>query len=239
MGPMVGRLAGLALVSVVLAGCQGDAPEAAAEAEPSGCADVQIIGIRGQGQSLDAHRGLGAEVDGIADALAAELASAGTVRTTAIRHESGLGSWDEYVEDVAEGRELLAERLGSVAAECPDTRVAVIGFSQGSQIAREELASQPELARGVDVLVLVGSPLRDPLSPFRHVELPGGMPSAGGRLGPGPGLGDLSLRTVEACVTGDIVCANDGSSDLAVHRKAYERPAVARAIADAAADPMG
>lgn len=236
---MIGRLAGLALVSVVLAGCQGDAPEAAAEAEPSGCADVQIVGIRGQGQSLDAHRGLGAEVDGIATALADELASTGTVRKTAIRHESGLGSWDDYVEDVAEGRELLGERLRSIVAECPDTRVAVIGFSQGSQIAREELAAEPELARAVDALVLVGSPLRDPSSPFRHVKLPGGVPSAAGRLGPGPDLGDLSERTVEACVTGDTVCASDGSSDLAVHRKAYEKPAVAQAIADTAADVLG
>jgi len=234
---MLRRTAALAMGCALLTGCQSD-PTGARE-QPSGCADVQIVGVRGQGQSLDAHRGLGAEVDGIAKALAADLGSAGTVRTTAIRHASGLGSWDEYVEDVAEGRELLGERLRSIAAECPDTRVAVIGFSQGSQIAREELATELELAHDVDALVLVGSPLRDPSSPFRHVELPGGVPSAGGRLAPGPDLGDLSERTVEACVTGDTVCASDGSSDIAVHRKAYEKSAVARAIADATADVLG
>lgn len=234
---MLPRTAALAMGCALLTGCQSSPTDEREQA--SNCPAIEIVGIRGQGQSLDAHRGLGAEVDGIATALADDLASTGTVRTTAIRHESGLGSWDDYVEDVAEGRELLGERLRSLAAECPDTRVAVIGFSQGSQIAREALAAEPGLARDVDALVLVGSPLRDPSSPFHHVELPGGVPSAGGRLGPGPDLGDLSARTVEACVTGDTVCANDGSSDLAVHRKAYERPAVAQAIADAAADVLG
>lgn len=234
---MLPRTAALAMGCALLTGCQSSPTDEREQA--SSCPAIEIVGIRGQGQSLDAHRGLGAEVDGIATALADDLASTGTVRTTAIRHASGLGSWDEYVEDVAEGRELLGERLRSIATECPDTRVAVIGFSQGSQIAREELAAEPELARDVDALVLVGSPLRDPASPFRHVELPGGLPPDAGRLGPGPDLGDLSDRTVEACVTGDTVCASDGSSDLAVHRKAYEKPAVARAIADAAADVLG
>jgi pimeloyl-ACP methyl ester carboxylesterase len=233
MAPMLCRIATLALASVAIAGCRGAAPEAPAEAEPSGCAAVEIIGIRGQGQSLQTRRGLGAEVEGIADLLADDHASLGTVRATAIRHASRLGSWHEYLEDVKDGRERLSARVRSIATDCPDTRIAVIGFSQGSQIAREELAAQPRLSEHVDVLVLVGSPVRDPSSAVHHAPLAGGVPTAGSRLGPGPDLGALADRTVEACITGDAVCA--GGTDDSIHRNAYEEPQAARAIADAAA----
>lgn len=232
---MLRRITALTLASVALAGCREAAPGPSAEDEPSGCAVVEIVGIRGQGQSSEARRGLGAEVEGIAELLADDVASLGTVRTTAIRHVSRSGSWDDYLEDVADGRKRLNSTLGSIVADCPDTRIVVIGFSQGSQIAREELAAQPRLARHVDALVLVGSPVRDPSSPFHQVPLAGGVPTSGSRLGPGPDLGDLSARTVEACITGDAVCASDGSSDDTIHRQAYEEPRVARAIASAAA----
>lgn len=229
------RIAALALGLVVLAGCQGGGPDASPEPSRSGCPAVEIVGLRGQGQSLEANAGLGTEVRLISDELANDVESLGTVRTTAIRHVSRLGSWDEYVEDVADGRKRLNSTLGSIVADCPDTRIVVIGFSQGSQIAREELAAQPRLTRNVDALVLVGSPMRDPTSPFHQVPLAGGVPTSGGRLGPGPDLGDLSARTVEACITGDAVCASDDSSDDSIHRQAYEEPSVAGAIASAAA----
>lgn len=218
--------------SALLAGCRDGTGEDA-PAPSSGCPAVEIVGLRGQGQSLDANDGLGTEVRLIADELADELSSLGSVRTTAIRHASRLGSWDQYVADVEDGRSRLRARIRSIIEDCPDTRIAVVGFSQGSQIAREELAARPALARHVDVLVLVGSPLRDPGGRFMPVMLPGGIPSGGGRLGPGPELGPLGTRTVEACRTGDPVCA--GGSDDSVHRHAYEDPDVVRAIAGAAA----
>ena len=233
-GPVLGRLAALVTAIAVLTGCAGGPPETPREEASTGCPAVEIVGIRGQGQSLEAHGGLGAEVEGISGLLAADLAPLGPVRTTAIRHASRLGSWDQYVEDVRDGRERLRSRVRAVAQDCPDTRIAVIGFSQGSQIAREELAARPRLARHVDALVLVGSPQRDPAAPVPHVSLPGGVPPGGSRLGPGPDLGDLATRTVEACSTGDIVCTTDGSDDT-IHRHIYEEPQVARAIADAAA----
>ncbi|MBA4608587.1 cutinase family protein [Aeromicrobium sp. Marseille-Q0843] len=232
---MLGRTVVLALACFALAGCDAASSGTPSEAEPSGCAAVEIVGIRGQGQFLEANDGLGTEVSRISAALADDLASLGTVRTTAIRHASGLGSWDEYLEDVRDGRDRLRTHLRSVAADCPDAKITVIGFSQGSQVARQELAADPRLARHVDVLVLVGSPVRDPSSPFEHVELTGGVPAEAGRLGPGPDLGELAERTVEACIAGDAVCAAGSSPDDTIHRHAYEDPDVAQAIAYAAA----
>lgn len=221
----------MVVLSVVLAGC-GTAPDGAASTEDD-CAGTTIIGIRGQGQSLDANGGLGREVKGIAAALADDLG--GDVRTEAIRHRSRLGSMADYTADVADGRRLLAVRLRTEVAECPDSRLVVIGFSQGSQIAREGLADQPKLARSVDALVLVGSAVHDPGSPVTRVDLPGPEPDRAGSLGPGPDLGDLAARTVEACIIGDDVCAlpPDRPQDYAIHQHAYEDPDVARAIAAA------
>ncbi|SKB03688.1 cutinase family protein [Aeromicrobium choanae] len=235
---MLGRTVVLAVAIVALAGCHGAPSGTPAEAEPSGCPAVEIVGIRGQGQSLKANDGLGTEVSRISGALADDLGSLGTVRTTAIRHASRLGSWDQYLEDVRDGRERLHDEVRSIVSDCPETRIAVIGFSQGSQIAREELAADPRLARHVDVLVLVGSPLRDPSSAVEPVSLPGGVPPGAGRLGPGPDLGELAERTVEACITGDAVCAAGSSPDDTIHRHAYEEPDVARAIAAAAATAL-
>ncbi|WP_286929701.1 MULTISPECIES: cutinase family protein [Aeromicrobium] len=231
---MLGRTVVLALACFALAGCDAASSGTPAEAEPSGCAAVEIVGIRGQDQSLEANDGLGTEVSRISAALADDP-GLGAVRTTAIRHASRLGSWDQYLEDVRDGRRRLGKEVRSIVADCPETRIAVIGFSQGSQVAREELAVDPRLARHVDVLVLVGSPLRDPSSPFEHVELTGGVPAEAGRLGPGADLGELAERTVEACIAGDAVCAAGSSPDDTIHRHAYEDPDVAQAIADAAA----
>ena len=230
---MLPRTAALAVGCALLTGCQSSPTDEREQA--SNCPAVEIVGIRGQLQSLDANGGLGREVRLIAAALADKVVSSGDVRTTAIRHASRLGTWDEYVEDVRDGRKRLREHLESVVAGCPDTAIAVIGFSQGSQVAREELAATPRLAEHVDALVLVGSPVRDPSSPFEHVALAGGVPPGAGRLEPGPDLGELAPRTVEACITGDAVCAAGSSSDDSIHRHAYEKSDVARAIADAAA----
>lgn len=230
---MLDRIAALALALALLAGCGDDGRDPSPTTKRSGCPAVEIVGIRGQGQSLGANGGLGTEVRLIADELTDDVASLGAVRTTAIRHASRLGSWDEYVEDVDDGRTRLRSRLRGFVDACPQARIAVVGFSQGAQIAQQELAARPALARHVDVLVLVGSPLRDRGGRFMPVMLPGGIPSGGGRLAPGPDLGHLGTRTVEACRAGDPVCA--GGSDDSVHRHAYEAPAAVRAIASAAA----
>lgn len=223
---------GVIAVLLVLAGCGTGTERSAAPGD--GCPDTTIIGLRGQGQSLRANGGLGREVKGIATALSDDLG--GDVRVEAVRHRSRLGSMAEYSEDVADGRRLLRTDLRSAIRRCPDSPMVVIGFSQGSQIAREELAARPTLAAEVDALVLVGSPVHDPDSPVTRVDLPGPAPDRAGSLGPGPDLGDLADRTVEACIAGDDVCALPAGrpQDYAIHRSAYEDPAVARAIAAAA-----
>ncbi len=229
----MGRMKPPAVIAIVvlLAGCGSTE----AQQEPAGCPDTTIVGIRGQGQSLEANGGLGAEVRGIAEDVAEELG--GDVDVQAVRHRSRPAGMAEYIQDVAEGRQLLRSAVRTAAADCPDAQIIVIGFSQGSQIARAELAARPALADEVAALVLVGSPVRDPASPVHRVDLVGPEPTSGGSLGPGPDLGDLASLTVEACIIGDVVCAHDGTSlDYTVHKHAYEARQVQQSIADATVD---
>ncbi len=228
----------LGLLAVLATGCgRGDAaPDDVVADAVDGCPDVQVVGLRGQAQSLEHHRGLGTEVDAVATALERRLADRGVehVEVDAVEHRSrDASALGAYADDVADGRARLADDLREVAEDCPEARVVVLGFSQGAQIAQETLASDPGLAAGVDLLGLVGSPRHDPDAPFVRVDLPGPEPGREGVLGAGPDLGPLASRTVSACLTGDVVCDADGGSDYAVHKHGYEPDPVSAAIATA------
>lgn len=236
--PVTRGLALCTVVAAVLAGCgRGDATQALPDAV-DGCPQVQVVGVRGQSQSLDANRGLGTEVNGVASALEKRLRDAGVeeIDVDAIRHRSrDAADLSVYEADVDEGRALLQERIEKSAEDCPDARVVVLGFSQGAQIAQETLGGDPDLAQDVSALGVLGSPRHDPDAPVRELDLAGPTASEPGSLGAGPDLGALYDRTVDACLDGDVVCSYDGGEDLTVHKHGYEDPAVASAMADAVA----
>jgi pimeloyl-ACP methyl ester carboxylesterase len=234
----------LVVCALVLAGCggaQGGGAEGrdSTASEPGRgdrCPEVQVVGVRGQSQSLDRHRGLGTEVDGIVTALERRLDRDGVdrVAVAAVRHRSrDAADLSTYDADVAQGRRLLARLLDREVGRCPGARVVVVGFSQGAQIAQETLADRPGLARGVDALALVGSPRHDPGSRFTHLDLPGPTAMLPGSVGAGPDLGALDARTVDACLARDVVCDADGGADYTVHKHGYEDVAVGGQVADA------
>lgn len=230
------RLVSLVVVCVlVLTGCSATGDDVLPEAA-DGCPQVQVVGIRGQSQSLEKHRGLGTEVDGVVTALERRLADDGVdeVDVQAVEHRSRDASdVDVYDADVAQGRRLLARQLTASVRDCPDARLVVVGFSQGAQIAQETLADDPGLARRVDALGLIGSPRHDPDAPFVRLDLPGSAATLDGSLGAGPDLGALADRTVDACLTRDVVCDADGGTDYTVHKTGYEDAAIAQELASA------
>ncbi len=223
------------LCSASLAGCSavGDARGAAGG---DTCPDVQVVGVRGQSQSLERNRGLGTEVNRVVTDLQQELEDRGVdeVRVEASKHRSrDTSDPDVYDADVAAGRERLDTLLRDRVASCPDARLVVVGFSQGAQIAQETLAAAPRLAEHVDALGLIGNPRHDPDAGFIEVDLPGPTARLEGSLGAGPDLGALTGRTVDACLSQDVVCDADGGTDYTVHKKGYEPAAIARRVADA------
>lgn len=236
------RLVPTLVAALVLTACGGSGsalPGGDDTATADGCPQVEVVGLRGQSQSLGHHRGLGTEVDRVVTRMTDLLHDEGVddVKVEAIRHASHDASdLTTYDRDVAQGKRLLTKRLRAVRATCPSSKVAVVGFSQGSQIAEETLAGSTAVAKDVDLLVLVGNPRHDPAGQVTHVDLPGPEPTGHGSLGAGPALGALAARTVEACVSGDVVCnlPTSGPRDYTTHQHAYEGPAVSQAIAEAA-----
>lgn len=240
--PWTARLTLLACAVTMLAGCgDGDAttPEDVV-AQVGDCPQVQVVGVRGKSQSLDRHRGLGTELDGIVTRLESTLAERGTDRVDvdAIHHRSrATDERTDYDADVAAGSHLLLEKLGDVAEDCPDVELVVAGFSQGAQVAQETLAAHPRLAEHVTVLALVGSPRHDPSAPVDHLDLPGDAATRPGSLGAGPSLGPLAARTVVACRSDDDVCDTPagGVEGLAGHKHGYTTDTVRDEVADAVA----
>jgi pimeloyl-ACP methyl ester carboxylesterase len=205
------------------------------------CPDVQVVGVRGQAQSLEKNRGLGTEVDQVVTALQEDLGRDGAdeVSVEALEHRSrDAADLDVYDADVTAAREELADLLRTRLRECPDAETVVVGFSQGAQIAQETLAEQPRIAARVDALGLIGNPRHNPDAGFAEVDLPGPVARLAGSLGPGPDLGDLADRTVDACLGGDVVCDADGGSDYTIHKTGYEDPAIGREIAAALAGTL-
>ncbi|KQY59644.1 hypothetical protein ASD11_08840 [Aeromicrobium sp. Root495] len=242
------RLVPLLVAALVLSACGGAGgamPRGGDDAaKADGCPQVEVVGLRGQSQSLDHHRGLGTEVDQVVTRMTELLQDAGVddVLVEAIRHDSHDASdLGIYEADVRQGERLLTARLKEVSATCPSSRLVVVGFSQGSQIASETLASTPSLAKDVDLLVLIGNPRHDPAAKVTRVDLPGPEPTGHGSLGAGPDLGELARRTVEACVQGDVVCnlPTGGGLDYTAHKHAYEGAKAAQAIAETAVTVLG
>lgn len=235
MPPFPRLLLPLVACVLVLTGCSAAGDDGLPEAT-DGCPQVQVVGVRGQSQSLDKNRGLGTEVDGVVTDLEERLAEKGVddIDVDAVRHRSRDASdVDVYEADVDQGRRLLALQLTASVRDCPEARLAVVGFSQGAQIAQETLADRPALARRVDALALIGSPRHDPDAPFIRPDLPGSEATLDGSLGAGPDLGALAGRTVDACLTRDVVCDADGGTDYTVHKTGYEDATITSQVARA------
>ncbi|MCR4512448.1 cutinase family protein [Aeromicrobium sp. 50.2.37] len=235
MPPSPRLLLPLVACVLVLTGCSAAGDDGLPEAA-DGCPQVQVVGVRGQSQSLEKNRGLGTEVEGVVTDLVDRLTEKGVdeIDVAAVRHRSRDASdIDVYDADVDQGRRLLARQLTASVRDCPDARLAVVGFSQGAQIAQETLADRPALARHVDALALIGSPRHDPDAAFTRLDLPGPAATRDGSLGAGPDLGALDSRTVDACLSRDVVCDADGGTDYAVHKHGYEDAAIASQVARA------
>lgn len=224
-------------IGVAVGGCGHRDP--GSNETSSACAPIQIVGLRGMGQSLNANQALGAEVHGIVERAMAGLArqGLGPVEVTAVRYPNHPATdADDFLRQVAGGHELLAAALHKQLRTCPRSRLAVIGFSMGAQVVHETLVSEPSLAAKVSAVVLVADPTRDPDGSMRALKVGPVVPSQPGSMGRGEPVSDLDDRAVTVCIQGDAVCAVGSSDDPEIHRHAYESPAVASVVADELVD---
>lgn len=215
-----------------LAGWQAAAPPpstsqlrrvAAQAARP--CAGVEVIGLRGHGDSLSSSAGVGADVLALAERVAAAR-QPGSTTLYALPYAQApsiVGTPVSVLRDVAPGADLLVQYLRGRVSHCPHEAQVLIGQSEGAAIVHLAL---PRIVRQTTAAVLFGDPLHVGAAPY---DQPGSATGAGqlalwmgigrpsplfGRPDPIDAASSAAVRSY--CLPDDRVCAFnllDGNPD--------------------------
>ncbi|WP_433759577.1 cutinase family protein [Nocardia sp. CA-135398] len=235
-------VAGIAMATALGAAGAMSATTPSAVAVPvNGCPALYVLGVQGTGQSSPVADPL---VDtGMLGALLGPVVAAvpDLVQRSYIAYPAGFGGAvgtgggpDAYADSVRDGVAALEATAQRIAADCPDTALAVVGYSQGAQVVSEfaravgagEGPVRPERVAGI---ALYSDPDRAPGSPVipgRPGQLtpdpaPGTAgaavstvaittaPASGSGIAAGDGVdyGALTGRVASICVEGDLSCA--------------------------------
>ncbi|MET0929283.1 MAG: cutinase family protein [Aeromicrobium sp.] len=237
---MIARITCALLGLVVVAGCGGSARSAGPDEPPrplagATCADVVVLGVRGSGQAADQNLGVGKEVLRTVTDLArrVERRDGTSMRLDAVRYDaSGTATGSTYFEHVSAGARLLGRQARDLVAQCPGSRLAVVGFSQGADVVHEFADDvRPALARRIALVGMIADPRRNPADSIHQWSYaPDPVPHPG-LLGAGaPVDADVRAVAISFCVKGDEVCSGGGvvgERTSATHRFFYEKPATA------------
>ncbi|OXR40525.1 hypothetical protein B7C42_07464 [Nocardia cerradoensis] len=215
-------------------------PEPARAAPDSGCPVLWVLGVQGTGQSSPtASR---TDDTGVLGALLGPVGAAvpDLVQHTYIPYPAGFGGApgvgggaESYTASVTEAVADLATTAEQIAASCPATRLAMVGYSQGaqavSQLARAIGAGNgPVPAETVAAVALYADPERragSPVFPGRpgqltpdpapgtsgtavaSVQITAPAASGGGIADDDADYGTLTGRVLDICVDGDLACS--------------------------------
>jgi cutinase len=166
------RIAGLLAVAVMTWAALQSAPAPVASAQP--CPDVEVVFARGSAEPP----GVGGVGQAFVDALTAQAAP----RSVAVYPVNYVASSDfggdrlEFARTVVDGIRDAGLHIEATAANCPNTRIVVGGFSQGATVAGYVTAAEipqevpaeyrsfipnpmpPQVADHVAAVVLIGKP---------------------------------------------------------------------------------
>lgn len=167
----------------------------------SSCPALYALGIQGTGESSpDAapttDTGM---LSTVFRPLMAAAPEQGLVDRAYVPYESSFGGVDggsatPYSDSVSGGLMRLRSMAGSVAKRCPETRFAIVGYSQGAHVA--SLFAQ-EIGQGdgalpaekIAAVALIGDPTRTPGAPL--------FPGAPGKATPDPVPGTEGAQTAQ------------------------------------------
>jgi cutinase len=200
----------------------------AAAADP--CSDVEVVFARGTNEPP----GVGATGQAFTDALTARL-SGKSVDIYAVDYPASL-DFSRAADGVADA----SNKIGSVVAACPQTKVVVGGYSQGAAIAA--YITTDNVPDGYALPPGITGPL--PPNVANHVATVAlfGKPSNGfldlvDRNAPPTTIGHLySAKTIDLCAPSDPVCATSGFSRAA--HSAYRSNGMTDQAADFAANAI-
>ena len=168
-----------------------DLPAAAA----APCPGVEIVFARGTTEPPGVGRIGQAFVDSVRS-----QAGGRSVGVYAVNYPAS----NDFVNSTPAGRDDATAHIQSMAANCPNTRMVLGGYSQGAAVIDlATTAMPPEVADNVAAAALFGGPrsaFADSLSP-----------------GPLPAIGPLyAAKTIDLCVPNDPICS-EGGWDMRAH----------------------
>jgi cutinase len=219
----------LALAAIVVGVFAG--PTATANAADDSCPAVEVVFARGTFEAP----GVGATGQAFVDALSARL-PANAVDVYGVNYPASL-SFGQAVDGVGDA----SNKIQSIAAQCPSTKIVLGGYSQGAAVAGYTTASA--VPAGFTLPASISGPM--PASVASHVAAVAlfGTPDSWflglvDRGAPPIAIGDLyTAKTIQLCATGDPVCF-PGGLDRSAH-SSYKSNGMADQAADFVASRLG
>jgi hypothetical protein len=120
----------------------------------------------------------------------------------------------DYFNSVDAGWQGLQAIIRTRVSECPQIRIAVVGYSQGAHVVNEALQflerSDPGALGNIRAALLIADPRADATAPY-HLPVtvsgdPAPSPQNGGILTPRTLPDAIHDRAVSFCISGDLVC---------------------------------
>lgn len=227
----IGKALGPAMFTALAALALVGGPAATAHAADGSCAAVEVVFARGTFEAP----GVGATGQSFVDALSARLPGE-TVEAYGVDYPASL-NFGQAVDGIADA----ANKIQSIAAHCPSTKIVLGGYSQGAAVAGYTTASS--VPAGVVLPAGLSGPM--PASVASHVAAVAmfGTPSdwflgLADRSAPPITIGDLYAgKTIQLCATGDPVCF-PGGLDRAAH-SSYKSNGMTDQAADFVATRLG
>jgi cutinase len=175
---LTGTLASMAVTVAI--------PRAAAEP----CSDVEVIFARGTGEAP----GVGGNGQAFVDSLRAQ-AGGKSVSVYAVNYPAS----QDYANSIAAGAGDASAHAQSTAADCPNTRILLGGYSQGAAVVDSMTETMPpEVADHVAAVAVLGNP-----KSAYAASLAGG---------PLPAISPLyTTKTIDLCVQDDPFCSEGGN----------------------------
>jgi cutinase len=208
------------------------APAAPANAADDSCAAVEVVFARGTFEAP----GVGATGQAFVDALTARLPGK-AVDVYGVNYPASL-NFGQAVDGITDA----SNKIQSIVAQCPATKIVLGGYSQGAAVAGYTTASA--VPAGFTLPAGIAGPM--PASVASHVAAVAlfGTPDDWLFLGlvnhdaPTITIGDqYAAKTIQLCATGDPVCF-PGGLDRSAH-SSYKSNGMADQAADFVASRLG
>ena len=220
--------AALAVAAILVGSLAAAAPwSAQAHASDDSCASVEVVFARGTFEAP----GVGATGQAFVDALNARLPGK-TVDVYAVNYPASLD-----FGQAADGIVDASNKIETIAASCPNTKIVLGGYSQGAAVAG--YTTTDTVPAGFALPAGVTGPMPPAIAPHVAAVVLFGTPDTwflnlADRNAPPITVGQLyTAKTLQLCATGDPVCF-PGGLERAAH-SSYKDNGMADQAADFAA----